>query len=221
MARLAIFIDGGYLAKLAEHHFRVWVDFEKLSSEARDRIAASTQEPLDLLRTYFYDCLPYQSDPPSDEEARRFGGKGASFRDYIVRLTEAPGGNHCARVSRTPRSDIQRMGSSCWPVSLSYHMPVRSKQARCSLPSSSLALTISYNSGFVSIERHCPYSPSSYRSQEGCRLFVSVARGLYSTPPVAEESRRLMICLALFRVLSGHRCLPVPYSQFSGRPSEC
>ena len=79
MARLAIFIDGGYIAKLAEHHFRVWVDFEKLSSEARDRIAASTQEPLDLLRTYFYDCLPYQSDPPTDEEARRFGGKRRFF----------------------------------------------------------------------------------------------------------------------------------------------
>ena len=79
MARLAIFIDGGYIAKLAEHHFQVWVDFEKLSNETRDKIAANTREPLDLLRTYFYDCLPYQRTPPSDDEARRLGARRRFF----------------------------------------------------------------------------------------------------------------------------------------------
>lgn len=75
MARLGIFVDGGYLANLAERHFRVWVDFEKLSNEIRNTIAGNTQEPLGLLRTYFYDCLPYQSNPPTSEEAQRLSRK--------------------------------------------------------------------------------------------------------------------------------------------------
>lgn len=79
LAQLAIFIDGGYAAKIAEQHLRIWVDYEKLSNAIRDRIAHSTQEPLDLLRTYFYDCLPYQSDPPTREEADRFGRKRRFF----------------------------------------------------------------------------------------------------------------------------------------------
>lgn len=85
MARLAIFIDGGYLVNLAEHHFSIWVDHEKLSNEIRDIIAGSTREPLDLLRTYFYDSLPYQSNPPSAEEALRFSRK-RSFFSALQRL---------------------------------------------------------------------------------------------------------------------------------------
>ena len=85
MARLAIFIDGGYLANLAEHHFRIRVDHEKLGNEIRDVIAGSTREPLDLLRTYFYDCLPYQGNPPTNEEAQRFSRK-RSFFSALQRL---------------------------------------------------------------------------------------------------------------------------------------
>ena len=79
MARLAIFIDGGYIAKLGEHEFSVWVDFQKLSEEVRQAVAAKTPEPVDLLRTYYYDCLPYQSDPPTPEEAQRMGQRRAFF----------------------------------------------------------------------------------------------------------------------------------------------
>ena len=79
MAQLAIFIDGGYSAKIAEQHLRIWIGYEKLSNAVRDRIAQSTQEPLDLLRTYFYDCLPYQSDPPSADERDRFSKKRSFF----------------------------------------------------------------------------------------------------------------------------------------------
>ena len=79
MAQLAIFIDGGYAAKIAEQHLGIWIDYEKLSNAIRDMIAQSTQEPLDLLRTYFYDCLPYQSDPPTAEEADRFSRKRRFF----------------------------------------------------------------------------------------------------------------------------------------------
>ena len=86
MARLAVLVDGGYAAKLAEHHFRTWIDFNKLSGEIRNTIAADTREPLDLLRTYFYDCLPYQSNPPTADEAARFGRK----RRFLSALQQLP-----------------------------------------------------------------------------------------------------------------------------------
>ncbi|MDD9984297.1 MAG: hypothetical protein OXU81_23545 [Gammaproteobacteria bacterium] len=53
MARLAIFVDGGYIAKIAQDHLRIRVDFEKLSHTIRDTIAGTTGDNLDLLRTYF------------------------------------------------------------------------------------------------------------------------------------------------------------------------
>ena len=87
MAKLAIFIDGGYLGKIAEQNFRVWIDNEKLSNEIRGKISANTHEPLDLLRTYFYDCLPYQSAVPTEEEAQRFSGK----RRFFSMLQRLPG----------------------------------------------------------------------------------------------------------------------------------
>ena len=79
MARLAIHIDGAYAGKLAENEFRTWFDYEKLSSKIKSKIASRTQEPLDLVRTYFYDCLPYQSDPPTSDQALRFGNRRKFF----------------------------------------------------------------------------------------------------------------------------------------------
>ena len=79
MAQLAVFIDGGYAAKVAERHLRIWMDFEKLSEEIRNIIAGRGEEPIDLLRTYFYDCLPYQSNPPTADETEKFGKKRRFF----------------------------------------------------------------------------------------------------------------------------------------------
>ena len=42
MARLAIFVDGGYIAKLGAA-FDTWVDLEKLSAKIRDEIAGTTK----------------------------------------------------------------------------------------------------------------------------------------------------------------------------------
>lgn len=91
VARLAIFIDGGYLDVLARDDFRVWIDHRRLSAEITRTVAAGTAEPLDLLRTYYYDCLPYQSDPPTPEERERFSRKASRFNalnrldNYTVR----------------------------------------------------------------------------------------------------------------------------------------
>ena len=79
MARLAIFIDGGYLDALARDEFSVLVDYRKFSEQVTAAIASKTPEPVDVLRTYYYHCLPYQSNPPTPEEARRFGQKHRFF----------------------------------------------------------------------------------------------------------------------------------------------
>ena len=63
MSRLAIFIDGGYLDKLASEDFQLRIDYKKYVAEVVSVIRAGTEGPLDLLRCYYYNCLPYQSDP--------------------------------------------------------------------------------------------------------------------------------------------------------------
>lgn len=78
MSRLAIYIDGGYFDKVSQG-FGVRVDFSKLVNEILAVVAARTPDSLDLLRTYYYDSLPYQSDPPTQDEARRFAGKRRFF----------------------------------------------------------------------------------------------------------------------------------------------
>ena len=85
MARLAIFIDGGYINALAEREFCAWIDYEKLPSKILEIITSKTPEPIDLLRTYYYDCLPYQSNPPTEDEIERFA-KARRFYDFLARL---------------------------------------------------------------------------------------------------------------------------------------
>lgn len=79
MARLAIFIDGGYLDALARDEFSVWVDYRKFVLQIVSTVASKTPNSVDLLRTYYYHCLPYQSNPPTEEEAGRYGSKHRLF----------------------------------------------------------------------------------------------------------------------------------------------
>ena len=78
MARLAILIDGGYLTKISEP-LGLWLDFKKLSSAIQTKISAEVEEPLDLLRTYYYDCLPWKSDPPTEDEKAKYSEKQKFF----------------------------------------------------------------------------------------------------------------------------------------------
>ena len=71
MARLAIFIDAGYSNALAENTFKLWIDYDRFRNQIRERIAETTSEPLDLLRTYYYACLPYQGNPPTQDQVDR------------------------------------------------------------------------------------------------------------------------------------------------------
>lgn len=75
LARLALFIDGGYIDKLCEKEFdRARVNFDAFQRALTQIVADSTSEPLDLLRTLFYHCPPYQGNPPSEDERRRTAG---------------------------------------------------------------------------------------------------------------------------------------------------
>ena len=79
MAMLVIFIDGAYMDKLAEDDFRLWVDYQRLAEQITAEVGRDTQGPLDLLRTYYYNSMPYQGDPPTEDEARRVSQKRRFF----------------------------------------------------------------------------------------------------------------------------------------------
>ncbi len=86
MFRLAIFVDGAYLDKVAKKN-AVWVDYEKLSSEILRRVnARNPAATIDLLRTYYYNGLPHQSNPPTERE-RKFFQKRRQFYDALERLS--------------------------------------------------------------------------------------------------------------------------------------
>ncbi len=76
--RVAILIDGAYLEKVLKNEFNLpKIDFDKLShGMARGK---------EILRTYYYNCLPYQGNPPTDEERKRFANKQRFFT-YLERL---------------------------------------------------------------------------------------------------------------------------------------
>jgi hypothetical protein len=49
MAKLAIFIDGGYYSKLGQTHYGVRLDFPKFVKEVTDKTQAKTPEPIEVL----------------------------------------------------------------------------------------------------------------------------------------------------------------------------
>jgi len=65
MSRYAVFIDGGYAKKVFQEfgNPRIsYVEFSKYMAKGEER-----------LRTYYYDCAPYVSSPPTPEERARKG----------------------------------------------------------------------------------------------------------------------------------------------------
>jgi uncharacterized LabA/DUF88 family protein len=61
----AIFIDSGYLSKVLKLVFKTKIDFEKFS----DALCGADYK---RLRTYYYDCMPYQDNPPTQEQRARY-----------------------------------------------------------------------------------------------------------------------------------------------------
>ncbi len=83
--RVAIFIDGAYLDNVLREEFQnVQIDYQRLS----DALAGESS----ILRTYYYHCPSYQSNPPTEEESTRYSGQRRFFTAlerlprYTVRL---------------------------------------------------------------------------------------------------------------------------------------
>ena len=86
MLRLAIFIDGAYLERVAKD-IQIRVDYGKLPTEILSRVAARTPAvAIELLRTYYYNSPPYQSNPPKPDEKRRF----KNHRRFLDALKQLP-----------------------------------------------------------------------------------------------------------------------------------
>jgi len=65
LVRAAVFIDGGYFQKVLQYVFHSpKIDFEAFSN----KVCGDCER----LRTYFYYCMPYQSDPPTRAERERY-----------------------------------------------------------------------------------------------------------------------------------------------------
>lgn len=84
MARLAILIDGGYLSAIAKKA-RIWVDYQKFSQEVARVVDGKTTEPVHLLRTYYYNCLPWQGSNPTEAESERYR-KARNFHTGLENL---------------------------------------------------------------------------------------------------------------------------------------
>ncbi len=85
MAVLAILIDGAYLDRVAEDDFHARIDYRKLIPAIHKAVADDTAEPLSLLRTYYYNALPFRSNNPAEDEAARYSSV-ARFFDFLGRL---------------------------------------------------------------------------------------------------------------------------------------
>lgn len=79
MHNAAIFIDAGYLEKVLSQKFRGGrVDYSKIPALLRD-------DGDEVIRTYYYNCPPYQSSEPTDDERRRKSGYD-KFKSYLLGL---------------------------------------------------------------------------------------------------------------------------------------
>jgi uncharacterized LabA/DUF88 family protein len=93
----AVFLDAGYVDKVLYYdHGNFRVDYGKLSNQ----MAA----PDALFRAYYYHCMPYQSNPPSEEEKVRYAGK-RRFMDALARLARFE-----VRLGRLAKVGINQAG---------------------------------------------------------------------------------------------------------------
>ncbi len=77
MYRAAVFIDGGYLDRVLDSKRQGnRIDFDKLV----DNIVEKSGTDRNIIRVYYYHCLPYQDSPPTQEQSDKFGRAQRFFR---------------------------------------------------------------------------------------------------------------------------------------------
>ena len=75
--RVAIFIDGAYLDHVMKDEFGgMRLDYAALSK----RLAGDS----DILRSYYYHCPPFQSNPPTQDERERYATKESSLLHWTA-----------------------------------------------------------------------------------------------------------------------------------------
>lgn len=80
--RAAIFIDGAYMRTQFKMH-NIEPDYADMADYFLNPLRSSF--PLDLLRCYYYDCAPYMSPEPSDDERKRMETHSA-FVEQLLSL---------------------------------------------------------------------------------------------------------------------------------------
>ena len=70
---------------LAKSDFGVGIDYKQLPGHIRQIVSGDVEEPLDLLRTYYYNALPYKSSRPTPDEAQRLK-RATRFHDFLRSL---------------------------------------------------------------------------------------------------------------------------------------
>ena len=87
MARLAIFIDGGYVDQVSRRQVPgLSIDLQKLVDRVCADVRSASHEPIDLLRSFYYTCPPFQGNPPSPQERERT----ANFGKFLYALERLP-----------------------------------------------------------------------------------------------------------------------------------
>lgn len=82
MNQVAFFIDGAYLGQVLKVQFRSpRIDFSAFGGE----VCRMVDPAATLFRTYYYNCLPYQANPPTPAEQQRFSAM-QSFLNALNRL---------------------------------------------------------------------------------------------------------------------------------------
>jgi uncharacterized LabA/DUF88 family protein len=79
LEKAAVFIDGGYLSKILKGQFAS----EKIDYSVFSDLICNDYK---RLRTYYYDCLPYQENPPTEGQKRRY----ADMQKFITALDNLP-----------------------------------------------------------------------------------------------------------------------------------
>ena len=96
--RVAMFIDGAYLEHVLREEFgKPPIDFQALS----ETLAGGS----DILRSYYYHCPAYQSDPPTEEERKRYSGR----RRFFEALERLP--RYSVRLGRLARRGPDSQGA--------------------------------------------------------------------------------------------------------------
>ena len=89
MRRVAVFVDGSYLDHVLEDKRQgKRIDYRKLIQNIVDKAGGEKE----IIRIYYYHCLPYQDSSPTDEQKGRFSKAQGFFR----------------ALQRTPRFEVRR-----------------------------------------------------------------------------------------------------------------